>query len=194
MRSKVDKNFEFNKDKWVVSLINTKGGCKGAIGGHAKIIVEGLKEIPDSSFFSTQLFVAEYHIMEANRIPEDTWIPQAMRNTQCNYIVLHSERNEYREGKEVQYAQAGSDSWYLDSEKVNDMIKNIKDESRQINEGETQANFEYFGKWSCFSKVGGYNCITWAEEKLAIAGGGNGKMLLDSSKGIPSVHTSCIIS
>jgi hypothetical protein len=192
MRSKVNEEFNFNVQKWVVSLINTKKGCHGVVGGHAKIIVEGLKEEKGDDFFKKEeLFIAEYHIMEANAegVSENHWIKQTMINTKCDYVVLFSERNEYTEGQEKQYEESGSNSWYVSPKNVNDMIKAIKQESIDINGGITEARFEYFGKWSYFGD-GGYNCVTWAEDKLAIAGIGNGKMLLDSSKGVPSLHTS----
>jgi hypothetical protein len=45
-------------------------------------------------------------------------------------------------------------------------------------------------RWSIWGGNGGDNCITWAEGKLAIAGVGNGKVVLDSKMASTEVHVS----
>lgn len=201
-QSKVNPTFEFNESKWVVSLINT--GDK--LGGHAKIIVEGIttesiKKTENHTFFSkdnnSNLFVAEYHIMEAleaneqfQENPKYSHIPQFLKNTQCKYVIRWTERDYYKEDKGKQYSQSHSQSWYTPPEAVWAMIKDIKEESQRCDNREQDAEFQYAGKWCLYSYNGGHNCTTWAEEKLAIAGVGNGIIKLDSIKAIPEVHVS----
>jgi hypothetical protein len=96
--SKVDARYDFNPEKWVISLINTKGGTGGLIGGHAKIIVEGQRQRLVQGQFqpAPELCIAEFHIYDAGGAVAmgDSQIPQFLRNTQSNYAVLTSMRYE----------------------------------------------------------------------------------------------------
>lgn len=56
--SKFNNDLEFNFNEWVVSLINTKTGVSSIWGGHAKIVIEGVKS-KGEGLFETELFVGE---------------------------------------------------------------------------------------------------------------------------------------
>lgn len=189
--SKLNTSLEFNEKKWVVSLVNTTYGVKGLYGGHAKIIVEGITKKDPITQFGRELFIAEYHIMEANRIPSENWIPQCFRNTKCNYLVILKEENNYNDRQDVQYSEVSSKSWHVTPASVRKMIENIKQEKESIENSQKEADFQYAGNWCFYSYKGGHNCTTWAEEKLAIAGIGNNFIITDSSKAVPQVHVSC---
>jgi hypothetical protein len=49
-------------------------------------------------------------------------------------------------------------------------------------------------RWTVWGGNGGHNCLTYAEEKLALAGAGNGVMLTDSSKASTQIHVRCVLS
>jgi len=183
-KSKYDSNLEFDENEWVVSLINTKSGISSIYGGHAKIVVEGLKR---SNTLIKELFVAEYHIMEAERMPEETWIPQALRNTQCKYAVLFKEDNKYNRTNQ-QYAETQSRSHGgIKPADAMKMIQDIKQEKQNIDSGQIAPDFQYAGEWCLYSYQGGHNCTTWAEKKLDIIGAGR-HLITDSSKAAPYLH------
>jgi hypothetical protein len=190
MKSKYEKNFTISEKEWVISLINTGSGVKGFFGGHAKIVVEGLKKNNNNgrtNLFNSEPFIAEYHIMEAERIHEEAWVPQALRNTQCKYVVLFKEDNKYRrDDSDYTNTQARSHG-AIPPEKVMKMIENIKQEAANIDERFLKPDFQYAGKWCFYSYEGGHNCTTWAEEKLDIVGIGK-HLITDSSKAMPSLH------
>ena len=140
--SKFDSKREFNENKWVITLINTKTELEGLWGGHAKIVVEGVKKNQSGRHFDTELFIAEYHIMEAERVPQESWIPQMLRNTKCKYSVLMKEGNEYNERQEQQYSEVRSQSWDTTPGAVTDMINDIKEEQRQVLTGEKESDFQ----------------------------------------------------
>ena len=56
MKSKVDSNLRFTENLWIISLINTKSGTGGVLGGHAKIIVEGIIRGDPATFFPASAF------------------------------------------------------------------------------------------------------------------------------------------
>lgn len=179
---------EFSEHEWVVSLINTKKGLDGMLGGHAKIVVEGIRRNA-SDLFATELFIAEYHIMEAEAIPIESWIPQALRNTHCRYIVAWREENRYtREREQYRAIQARSCGALVPSE-VMRMIENIKQEQHDITTGEKIPNFQYAGEFCFYSYKGGHNCTTWVEEKLRMIGADE-FLFTDIFKASPSSHTS----
>jgi hypothetical protein len=181
-----NNDFSFNEQEWVVTLINTKTGIEGVFGGHAKIVVEGIRR-RGSSLYDTELFIGEYHIMEAEGMAAETWIPQALRNTHSRYVVLWREENQYsRSEEQCQSIQARSHGALVPSE-VMKMIDDIKQEQFNIEIGENIGNFQYAGEWCIYSYKGGHNCISWAEEKLNIIGIGK-YLITDSSKASPFLH------
>lgn len=182
--SKYDSELTYNEAEWVVTLVNTKKGLSSIWGGHAKIIVEGL--INKGGLLS-ELFIGEYHIMEAERIPEETWIPQCFRNTQCKYLVLYKEENQYTRQDE-EYAEIQSRSHGgIPALEVKKMIANIKEEQGNINTGVISPDFQYAGKWCVYGLDDAHNCTTWSEEKLNIIGLGK-HFITDSTKAMPFVH------
>ena len=185
-------DLEFDENQWVVSLINTKTGFSSIWSGHAKIVVEGIKKKTDNNtnLFATELFIAEYHIMEAERMPEYTWLPQVCRNTKCKFMVLCKEENHYNDRQEQQYHEVQSRSvGALDPAKVMKMIAAIKKEKNEIDTGQIVSNFQYAGKWCFYGEENAHNCTTWAEEKLDIIGIGK-YLITDNSKAAPYLHTS----
>lgn len=182
-KSVVNNKVEFDERNWAVSLINTGKGINSIFGGHAKIIVEGLKK---NLTINPELFVGEYHIMEAEVFVEENWIPQSCRNTKCKYAVLITERHEYKEGKEEQYSKSTSITYLVQRNKVQQMIQNIKNEQMNNNPKE----FQYAGNWCFYNYQGGHNCTTWAEEKLGLAGvhSSSNSLSSDSIKACPSSH------
>lgn len=182
--SKYDTELSYDENEWVVSLINTKKGLSSVYGGHAKIVIEGIKK-NEKQF--PELFIGEYHIMEAEKIPEETWIPQVFRNTQCKYLVLFKEGKKYDKEHEhyteIQKRSCGGVA-PLD---VMKMIKAIKEEQRNINEGTVSHDFQYAGKWCAYGLAGAHNCTTWAEEKLGIIGLER-HLIADSTKAAPFLH------
>ena len=195
-QSVYNKRFDFNLEKWVVTLINTKKGTGGVIGGHAKIVVEGV--IREENSMNTKLFVGEYHIMEAGEGLGESCVPQALRNSQGNFGVFFTETDKYALADE-KYAEVSSRSGYALPDDVKKMILNIKNERDKIESGEKDAKFQYAGNKCFYSYNGGHNCTSWAEEKLKIVGLEK-ELLFDYIKAAPSSHTtsssqnSCVIS
>jgi len=201
--SKFNNDLEFNEDEWVISLINTKTGIGSVFGGHAKIVVEGVKTSSEPGMFSSKLFIGEYHIMEANRLPTATWIPQVLRNTQCNYAVIVTEREDYSAKKEQQYSEASARSvGGITPQQAQTMIDVIKAEKGDIDAGRTTPIFQYAGRWCAYGTNNADNCTSWAEQQLNIIGIGK-HLITDSSKSAPFLHvnsaetldsgTSCLI-
>lgn len=183
--SKYDNELTFTETEWVVSLINTKKGISSIFGGHAKIVVEGLIRKSGSQF--PVLFLGEYHIMEAERVPEETWIPQCFRNTQCKYLVLFKEVNKYsRKDEEYAEIQSRSHGGIVPQEAFK-MIKSIKDQQAAIKLGFDSPDFQYAGKWCFYGLNDAHNCTTWAEEKLDMIGIGK-HLITDSTKAMPFLH------
>ncbi len=190
--SKYDDRYEFNERKWVVTLINTKKGIEGVFGGHAKIVVEGVQAARNGSPVGSQLFFGEYHIMEAEHVLKESWIPQAFRNTKCAYSVIFREPHNY-DLPDEKYAEISSKSWIASANLAREMITNIKNEECEINTGKKISKFQYAGNYCLYSYKGGHNCTSWAEEKLALVEVGNGFLPADSSKSMPWIHTKCNI-
>jgi len=195
--SKYNSELEFNENAWVVSLINTKSGPSGVLGGHAKIVVEGVNRIRVSNsnssqtdMFATEKFIGEYHIMDSGQLAEDqwnTWVPQVFRNTKSNYLVTYKESKEYSLSDEKLAGVPARSRGGLNPQEVMKMIQNIKQEQSDVNQGVNPANFQYAGQWCWYSYKGGHNCTTWAEEKLNIIGIGK-SLVTDSSKASPFLH------
>lgn len=184
--SKFSKH-EYDENQWVVSLINTQPGITNSCGGHVRIVIEGLKK-RDSHLFATELFVGEYHIMEAESPLNAGFIPQAFRNTKCKYIIAITERNNYSAGKEQQYSQASARSMGgITPEEAMKIIQAIKKEHADIENKEIESNYQYAGRWCYYSHNNGDNCVSWAEEKLNIIGIGK-HLSTDSIKAVPSLH------
>jgi hypothetical protein len=207
--SKYNDQLEFSEDEWVVSLINTKSDYSGVLGGHAKIVVEGVRRVPISGqtgMFATEKFIGEYHIMDSGQVQEEQWntwvpevlrnrVPQVLMNTKSTYLVAYKETNEYFLSDDKLKAVQSRSRGGLKQQEVMKMIQNIKQEQQDVNEGRNSANFQYAGNWCWSNYKGGHNCTTWAEEKLNIIGIGQ-YLVTDSSKASPYLHVNsgCAIS
>jgi hypothetical protein len=187
--SKYNSKLEVNENNWVVSLINTKTGIEGALGGHAKIVVEGVKR-RSFALLDTEPYIAEFHIAEANYIREETWIPQCFRNTKCDYAIYYSEKLAY-DRIDKQYAKLWARSvGGISPQTAEIMIQNIKAEFNDTTARDrASGRFQYAGNWCFYNYNGGHNCTTWAEEKLNLIGLGC-YLITDSSKASPSLHVS----
>ncbi len=210
--SRRDSNYEFNKNKWVISLVNTgPGEGTGKLFGHAVILVEGVLD-------NEELFVGEYDIT-ANAFPEAQSYVQGSLGNIMGYITKIrcnpkqgasiNDVDAKFEGAHRDYhlEQYSSNSWYATPEAAKKMISAIENDAaildNEINaafqEGrETNWPFKYqkagANRWSLWGGNSGHNCITWAEEKLAIAGVGNGKVWIDSKAASTEIHVrSCTI-
>jgi hypothetical protein len=193
--SKYNRTLVFDEKQSVISLINTKKGISGVFGGHVKIVVESIQRSGPELISGNELFVGEYHIMEAERIPDGSWVPQALRNTKCKYTIGIVESNQYTLD-DSKYDEVKSVSWIAPRSETHQMIKAIKEEKGAIDMRQIDSQFQYAGQWCFYSYQGGHNCTTWAEEKLAIARVGNGILWTDSSKAMPAIHVGmgkCII-
>ncbi len=87
------------------------------------------------------------------------------------------------------------------------MIRTIEDEAGILDQEISQAiqegrdinwPFKYqkagANRWSIWGGNSGHNCITWAEEKLALASVGNGRVWVDSKMASTEMHvTRCSI-
>lgn len=202
LKSIISKNYEYNENKWVVSLVNT--------GNHAVIIVEGIKK-------NGSTFQGEYDIT-ANSYPEEQSFIQNLLGNTTGYITkircnpVEEKRLEpntipatfFRDYVNQQYH---ANSWYTSPEKALAMIVSIEADAEtletEINEAvrenrEVVWPFKYqkagSGRWAIWGGNGGESCVTWAENKLAIAGVGSGVSILDSKKALPELHaTRCIL-
>ena len=184
-----EPNYNFDNKNWVVSLIAT--GTK--IGGHAKIIVEGVNDSQewlenknDNPNRSTT-YVAEYHIIpDANPELANATIPPALRNTQARFGVFYTERPEYKQNKGSQYQQATSRSYCISKDRAMAMIRAIKREKLEADH--LAKDYQYAGRYRWVGGNGGHNCVTWAEEKLAIAEINSLSLPKDVVKAIPTKH------
>ena len=210
--SRRDAKYEFNKDKWVISLVNTgPGESINKFFGHAVILVEGVLENGDQ-------FLGEYDIT-ASALPEEQSHLQGSLGNIMGYITkirCNPKQGSYINAPDAQFAgayrdysseQYSSNSWYAAPEAALKMIRTIEDEAGILDQEISQAiqegrdinwPFKYqkagANRWSIWGGNSGHNCITWAEEKLALAGVGNGRVWVDSKMASTEMHvTRCSI-
>lgn len=209
--SMIDHRLKLTEEQWVVSLVNTADtdNLKERLGGHAKIIIEGIEH--------GEFFLGEYHIFE---VPTDapltffqratTYLPYCMQNIPHAYRVIVKEfrkesdipRKKVAEHRQIN-AQKNYLSWEISKTSTMQMVRVIKQEKADIEREfrPTQSLLQHFGPHSIFSvrhseqtETGvsskpyithHHNCITWTKERLELAGIENARSLLEYKKAVP---------
>ena len=174
--SQVNPAFNYDAEEWIVSILNT--GEKR--GGHAVIVVEGLKTADTSSVsmqFSAYLekFVGQYDIFAA---PDDTLTSSFnLKGHICN-VECKEDKSVTRAGG---YQQFSSKSYKVDAKNALKMIASIKvdhEACEQAKRGEREyPKYQYLGTdHPLIQLVGsvedGHSCASWCARKLEIATGG----------------------
>lgn len=179
LKSQIQPSWDILEQSWVVSLLNT--GSK--IGGHAVIVVEGIK--------NNRIWVGQYDIKAIAVIEKATDLVQSSIGNIPGYInrIDIFERDSY--GRD--YSQYSAKSWMASPEKIEIMITKIKEAKERLNNED--APFQAAGnkRSLILGGNGGHNCVTWAEEQLTHAGIGNGTIKTDKIKAAPQIHAGCAI-
>ena len=185
--SEFDSKIEFDSNFWAITFINTSGKW----GGHAKIIIEGIKK--DSS-----LYVVECHaIAQPGTMGKNiSKLPQLFNNSQGLLQPIITESEKYVDEKKLEYYKNATRRTILVPKKnAKDLINEVKKQVADNKNGIYQP-FQYGGiyRLAIFGGNGGHNCTTWAEEVLEKANIEGRKMLLDILKAMPEKHAKrCLI-
>lgn len=201
--SKINSQFQFGEEIWCVSVINT--GVK--LGGHSVLVVEGLKRGVKNF---PELFVGQYDIRARTFSPPKSVLENAkglLTEVRC------FEENEYKRN----YSEYKGKSYLVTPNNVNQMIASIKADKEKVDKFMQELNkievedahnqdekltalfskeenylkYQQLGKHSVFTDPQeGDNCAGWCNEKLAVAGVGDGK-----EKPKPKISSGeCVIS
>jgi hypothetical protein len=213
MYSRINNQYKYDETTWVVSLVNTGKGSIGELYGHAVIIVEG-------RLCNGLIFFGEYDIMATVRLDEQSMAQRLLGNItgdiseiRCNPTPsARANQNTdlahaFRDYENLKYS---AKSWYVASrEGSKNALKMIEaiEADFSILEMEKSAaliarrhfnspfKYQVAGahRWNIWGGNKGHNCLTYAEEKLSLAGAGNTKILTDSSKASTQIHIRCHI-
>lgn len=206
--SRINESFEFTETKWVVSLVNTIDQGTGKWLGHTVIVVEGIRD-------NGNLFIGEYDIQAAALKKSSLG---SIGNTEGVICDIRCNPDSFDEPKinraakfegafrDYRHKDFSAKSWFTTANAAINMIQTIEAEalslSTEINEAHNEMReadlplYQTAGasRYSIFGGNGGHNCVTWAEEKLKIAGI-NHSSVIDPKKAIPAVHVmSCVVS
>jgi len=168
LKSKVNPEYDFDNQRYVVHLINTGD----ALGGHLVILVEGLKN--DGSLFVRQF---DIRARERTETTQDT-LQSTLGNTQ-GYISAILTHKQYRPGFNYSQKSHSPQPWYATPEAVKRMRTSIKDKQRQLNDAldengklkegkEPPFKWQMAGsrRWWGLGGNGGDNCVTWSQREL----------------------------
>ena len=185
-QSKINSKFEFNKNKWVVSVLNTQPSLFS--GGHAAIVVEG--EEMDGKPFIGQYDIGAYgdDRLQANsiNIKDDITNIKCFENADNRKAFPKTERDKKDSYEEKKYPAM---SYNVSPDAAKKMIASIK-EDKERTEKARQNGFDEKGepiRFLKFQRLGkhhplvkifgdpneGNNCAGWCLEKLAVAGIGD---------------------
>lgn len=163
IESKIKKGCYFDKDSWLVSVLNT--GDK--LSGHSVLVVEGIRMNPITS--RNELFVKQYDI-QAELYQEQT-----------DFINRKGKIVEVRcfEGYSRELSIYPSRSYNVNPIKAKEMIKSIEQDIAICEKAKKRQaefpNYQLVGEGHFLSDIGmGDNCASWSIKKLAIAGYGDG--------------------
>lgn len=177
-RSKVNTNWEFDDQAWVLSLVNTRDEhpcCE--LEGHSQIVVEG--KLPNG-----EVFVMRFDIV---------------RHGNTSYTI-----RDHKGYSAKDYSKLESTQWFATPTAVHAMIRSIRDDQRDLenlrkhdeahktNFADVIYRYEKAGskRWTwLLGGNGGENCVTWAEKKLALAWSGNRGKVFDLVGASPRIHT-----
>lgn len=177
MNSKINNKFDYDSDKWVVSIINTAPGK-----GHSVIVVEGQIKVVDEKFFPTyKEFIGQYDI-SANA--QDVGYGCGI-NTSGYITKIRCYENEQCT-RDYEKAKYPSKSFWVTPSDAQAMIDSIKNDADYIQNAWDTGNVDQLLKYQNLGKHHplvelfgepdkGDNCTGWCLEKLAIAGIGDGK-------------------
>lgn len=177
MQSKINKEFDYNHNKWVVSIINTASGQ-----GHSAIVVEGQIKGDDSKFHPTyKNFIGQYDISANAQDDGDG----CGINTNGYITKIKCFENE-RCKRDFEKANYPSKSYWVRPDDAQKMIQSIKADAIKIerawatNDMSQMLKYQKLGKHHILVQLfgdpeKGDNCTGWCLEKLAIAGIGDGK-------------------
>lgn len=205
---------DFNEEKWVVTLAAKNSGTNFNILAHAVIVVEGylsehhvmlLNNIEKSyrekivsirpdyirhpKAFSSTLFMAEYEIIVRDISFFSVICAQLSRSIDIPMTIRFIEDNMVLPYREAQYPQWLHYPHWVVPDLVIEMIRAIKQEAV-----EKPLPYAMLGSTS-FYNIGkkGENCVSWAVEKLKIAGIDEKRAMDSSSAIIGSRQNKCTI-
>ncbi len=189
--SRVNPKWDFDKQKWMVSLVNTGT----VLGGHAIIVVEGVKENGNLFVRQFDILAREYTITNADAFQK------SLGNVQ-GYISKIRIFKTYNNS--IEYSQYSSENWYASPQEVKDMRRSIKVKQRTIAQVTTEDGVLLEGReppykyqmagskrlW-IFGGNQGDNCVTWALKEIVQANilkNGDGGKKIDLIKAPPQAH------
>jgi len=161
----IDPTKNFTHDCWIVSVVNTKSASAAqTFGGHALMVVEGLKKTPG--------LAAEAYIVRCDILAEIT--EKAVLNSKGHICEVRLE-----EGKDIhtlsRYSDNQSQSFYALPDDVEKMLLSVKEDKART-EDAAKGNCEYIpyqtlGKSSILtSDDEGLSCASYVAEKLELLG------------------------
>lgn len=179
-KSKVNAEFEFDQNNWVISVFNSVQGTTNKLFGHAVILVEGLEPNKNSSLYP-KLFIGQYDIQAEVERTEESFESISNRKGIISEIRIY-QGDKYLNNKKYNdkfYKECQSRSFVVSKYNVLNMIESIEQDKETTDlaekgEGEHLKYQQYGSKGgilqALFSeKDQGVNCAEWCIEKLMIA-------------------------
>lgn len=185
-QSNINKNFSFNENRWVISVIKVGHGF-----GHSILYIEGL--LSKGISFRPEFYIKGYDIQAELFKEQKNMVDQTGFIKEIRCFTGYTDSN---------FDQLASKSYYVLPALVLKMIESIEQDvklcrSQEENKISPQERTPYslLGKnpsiiLTTFIKTEGFhNCASWVLEKLSIAGIGDG-----TGKSKPkSLVSSCMI-
>ena len=166
--SRVNPALTFNEDCWLISVVKTDGMSALLGGGHAMLVVEGIKKRENSTFYDEH--IGQYDVWGVVWDNEDkSLINKKGKLTQVRMF----ENKEWK--PTVNYTTCPSVSYTVDPDEAKAMINSIREDKRKTEEADAGR-----GEYIPYQIVGnnhfltdalkGHNCSSWCVEKLLVAG------------------------
>lgn len=185
-QSRVDSDFNFDSEMWVVSIINASRPEKDLIGsivpgGHAMLVVEGEDAEQGIDLYDGEppVFIGFYDI-SAPALPEQsnwTFNPKGRLYVKHKDTTMGNKHDEIRRIYDIylehKYPHESHQVLVDDAKR---MISAIETEAQEWNhhvDDETGVGGQDYQRWGnrglLVDPDGGHNCSGWCEEKLKIA-------------------------
>ncbi|OGO96230.1 MAG: hypothetical protein A3F41_05395 [Coxiella sp. RIFCSPHIGHO2_12_FULL_44_14] len=179
---KMEPPYTFSDTQWVISVMNpAKSIVEKIAGGHAVLLVEGLKENLSSphTFNPPLFFVGQYDIRATALTSDDSSLAQLknIRGYISEIRVIEktavTEEEVYTHPSGNGFYRSQSQSYLVLKTDAEEMIKAIKIEQKAVSEGR-RILYQSYGSsggplQKLFSENAGINCAEWCMQKLAVA-------------------------
>lgn len=168
-KSVINVNYSFDKDVFVVSVLNI--GSK--LTGHSVLIVEGIAIENEYGFFKDSLFIGQYDILCRPYVMQGSSMNTKGFITDIRMFESHDVKRDY--------SQYTAKSYYITSQNCKVMLASIQADKAKVERlknmievgeiSEDNVDSAFINKHGFLEyHLIGNNCADWCVDKLRIAG------------------------